>query len=73
MKSYFVIRRERKWLDAARYCENRGHQLAIVNTVDELVKVQRLAKYEGEDLWLAGNDFAQEGLWRWAKGSVSGD
>ncbi len=40
-------------------------QLATVRSASENAFLQPLAAAAGKEMWLAGNDITQEGLWRW--------
>jgi len=63
----FKLDVERKWLDAQKFCEDRGGYLPEITDSDLQMTLNGMSHLlgGGKDIWTGGNDNGSEGEWRW--------
>ena len=63
---YLWVTENRNWTDAEGFCQKEGGHLASVASDETMGFVLLGAHKRGlNDVWLGGNDIAQEGEWSW--------
>ena len=63
---YLWVTENRNWTDAEGFCQKKGGHLASVASDETMGFVLLGAHKRGlNDVWLGGNDIAQEGEWSW--------
>ena len=67
VKNFTLFRNSKSWVEAVQQCSENGLRLAVISSVEELQRAREAAKTY---VWLAGNDKAEEGQWKWAVGSL---
>jgi hypothetical protein len=71
-KYYIVVPKQLSWHDAKNFCINTlDGLLAMPKTQEEVEFVSQIAtEYGIMGLWLGGTDEVEEGVWRWADGTL---
>ncbi|XP_050976829.1 CD209 antigen [Labeo rohita] len=65
--SFYYISSEKKgWIDSSQDCQQRGADLAIINSQKEQDFLQKIAVYE--DFWIGLRKI--QGLWKWTGGAT---
>ncbi|XP_077936687.1 uncharacterized protein LOC120825480 isoform X1 [Gasterosteus aculeatus] len=65
---YFTSSGKSNWTAAREYCQNKGADLAIVKSQDEMLFVNGLYSNEKE-VWIGLTDGGVEGEWKWVDGT----
>ncbi|KAI5086787.1 ladderlectin, partial [Silurus meridionalis] len=71
-KCYRYITEAKPWIEAEKYCQQLGGNLASVHSNQTQYQLKRMGKISGKyhRTWIGAQDAVMESTWLWSDGSV---
>uniref|UniRef100_A0A3Q2QUA7 C-type lectin domain-containing protein n=1 Tax=Fundulus heteroclitus TaxID=8078 RepID=A0A3Q2QUA7_FUNHE len=63
--AYFVSPTKRTWEESRSYCQSKGADLMVINSIEEQNFANNFRKY----MWIGLSDLETEGKWKWVDGT----